>query len=97
MRALVTGAAGQDGTILCTQLSRQGTRVIGLVKPGTDTSLLQRYVPDVEVVEEPLVVGADDGRPPEQLHDVRHGLVSFPSANRPLAHSQQRSDLRLMH
>ena len=51
MRALVTGAAGQDGTILCTQLSRQGAHVVGMVKPGTDTSLLQRYVPDAEVVE----------------------------------------------
>ena len=51
MRALVTGAAGQDGTILCTQLSRLGAHVVGVVKPGTDTGLLQRYVPGIEVVE----------------------------------------------
>ena len=51
MRALVTGAAGQDGTILCTQLSRQGAHIVGVVKPGTDTGLVQRYVPGIELVE----------------------------------------------
>ena len=51
MRALVTGAAGQDGTILSTQLARQGATVIGLVKPGSDTTLLQRYVPEIALVE----------------------------------------------
>jgi len=54
VRALVTGAAGQDGTILCTQLRREGLDVVGLVKPGTDTSLLQRYVPDIAIVETDL-------------------------------------------
>jgi len=49
MRALITGAAGQDGTILATMLSRQGVDVIGLVKPGTDYSRLQRYVPSIEI------------------------------------------------
>ncbi|MBK9738965.1 MAG: GDP-mannose 4,6-dehydratase [Actinobacteria bacterium] len=51
MRALVTGAAGQDGTILATQLAREGADVVGLVKPGTDTSLLRRYVPAISVLE----------------------------------------------
>ena len=50
-RALVTGAAGQDGTILCTRLSREGAHVVGLVKPGTDSSLLQRYAPMMELLE----------------------------------------------
>jgi GDPmannose 4,6-dehydratase len=54
VRALITGAAGQDGTILSTQLRRDGWAVVGLVKPGTDTALLQRYVPDVVVVEADL-------------------------------------------
>ena len=49
MRALITGAAGQDGTILATTLARQGVDVIGLVKPGTDYSRLMRYVPGIEV------------------------------------------------
>lgn len=49
MRALITGAAGQDGTILATLLSRQGVDVIGLVKPRTEYSRLQRYVPSIEV------------------------------------------------
>jgi len=50
-RALVTGAAGQDGTILSTRLAREGAHVVGLVKPGTDTSLLLRYVPAMEILE----------------------------------------------
>ena len=51
MRALVTGAAGQDGTILCTLLAREGAHVVGLVKPGSNASDLVRYAPSVEVVE----------------------------------------------
>jgi GDPmannose 4,6-dehydratase len=51
MRALVTGAAGQDGTILCTMLAREGVSVAGLVKPGTDTTDLVRYAPSVDVVD----------------------------------------------
>ena len=51
MRALVTGAAGQDGTILADLLSREGAEVIGLVKPGTDTSVLRRYAPGILIME----------------------------------------------
>lgn len=51
MRALVTGAAGQDGTILCTMLAREDASVIAAVKPGTDTSVLRRYAPSVTVAE----------------------------------------------
>lgn len=71
MRALVTGAAGQDGTILTSQLARQGAAVIGLVKPGSDMSLLRRYAPAIEVVECDLGDGAQlrsavlDARPDE--------------------------------
>jgi GDPmannose 4,6-dehydratase len=54
MRALVTGAAGQDGTILCTLLEREGADVVALVKPGTDTTDLRRYVPGLTVVESDL-------------------------------------------
>ena len=51
MRALVTGAAGQDGTILSTLLTREGAHGIAAVKPGTDIDLLRRYAPAVEVVD----------------------------------------------
>lgn len=51
MRALITGAAGQDGTILSTMLHRQGADVVGLVKPGTDTHLLRRYFPDITILD----------------------------------------------
>ncbi len=51
IRALITGAAGQDGVILSTLLARTGTEVTGLVKPGTDYSLLSRYSPTTTVVE----------------------------------------------
>lgn len=51
VRALITGAAGQDGTILASMLSRQGARVTGLIKPGTAHSRLLRYVSDMEILE----------------------------------------------
>ena len=54
MRALVTGAAGQDGTILCTLLRREGADVTALVKPGTSTDHLLRYAPGTTVVEQDL-------------------------------------------
>ena len=57
MRALVTGAAGQDGTILSAQLCREGHEVVGVVKPGTDVDELVRYAPCLEVVECDLADG----------------------------------------
>ena len=54
MRALITGAAGQDGTILSHLLSRDGVQIVGLVKPGTDASALRRYAPEIEIIEADL-------------------------------------------
>lgn len=54
MRVLITGAAGQDGTILSTWLARQGAEVIGLIKPGTAHSRLREYVPDIQITETDL-------------------------------------------
>jgi GDPmannose 4,6-dehydratase len=51
VRALITGAAGQDGTILATRLAREGAEVVGLIKPGTDASLLLRYAPTTTIAE----------------------------------------------
>lgn len=51
MRALITGAAGQDGTILATMLARQGAHITGLVKPGTEYQRLLRYVPTIDIAE----------------------------------------------
>jgi len=51
MRVLITGAAGQDGTILSTLLEREGATVVGLVKPGTPYTRLQRYVPHMDILE----------------------------------------------
>ena len=51
MRVLITGAAGQDGTILSTLLHREGFPVWGLIKPGTDPSRLRTYVPDITILE----------------------------------------------
>ncbi len=48
--ALVTGAAGQDGILLAQMLLADGYRVRGLVKPGTDSSVLHRYADAVEIV-----------------------------------------------
>ena len=50
MKALITGVAGQDGTLLSQQLLAEGFEVVGLVKPGHDTSTLLRYAPQITVV-----------------------------------------------
>lgn len=51
MRALITGVAGQDGTILSTMLAREGVEIYGLIKPGTRHDRLLRYVPAAHIVE----------------------------------------------
>jgi GDPmannose 4,6-dehydratase len=51
MRVLITGASGQDGTIMSTLLARDGASVVGFVKTGTPHSRLQRYVPEIQIVE----------------------------------------------
>ena len=50
MRALITGVAGQDGTILSALCDREGVDVVGVVKPGTDLTRLRAYCPGIEVV-----------------------------------------------
>ena len=51
MRVLITGAAGQDGTILASWLARENIDVTGVVKPGTPYARLQRYVPSIDIAE----------------------------------------------
>ena len=74
MKALITGVAGQDGTLLSQQLLSEGFDVVGLVKPGMDTATLLRYAPQVTVVEcdlgdaialEELIVG----QRPDQIYN----------------------------
>ena len=84
MRALVTGAAGQDGTILCTTLDRDGVQVVAVVKPASDVSLLQRYVPTAHVLEVDLADGAGlraavADSAPEQIYNL--GGFTSPSAS----------------
>ena len=52
--ALITGAAGQDGTLLAAYLSRAGHKIVGVVKPGADTDRFRQYVPTATVVEHDL-------------------------------------------
>ena len=58
MRHLITGAAGQDGTILAALLGRGGDEVIALVKPETDCQALLAHAPRARIVEVDL---ADSG------------------------------------
>ena len=54
MRVLITGVAGQDGTILAHALEREGAVAVGLVKPGHDShdvARLKRYAPSLEIRE----------------------------------------------
>ena len=66
-RALITGAAGQDGTILSALLAHEGIETVGLIKPGTDVQVLRRYAPAVTVVEADL---ADTDRLLELVVDI---------------------------
>jgi GDPmannose 4,6-dehydratase len=50
-RALITGVAGQDGTILSQALIKDGYSVTGLIKPGTGADTLLRYAPEVRIFE----------------------------------------------
>lgn len=52
--ALITGAAGQDGTMLSAYLTRAGFQVVGVVKPGTDVERFRRYVPSAIIHEQDL-------------------------------------------
>ena len=63
MRALVTGATGQDGVILASLLAASGVETVGLVKPGASVEQLLAYAPDVTVVEVDLI-------DPDALHSV---------------------------
>jgi len=49
MKALITGVAGQDGTLLSQMLLADGFEVVGLVKPGHDAAILRSYAPDATV------------------------------------------------
>jgi len=51
VRVLITGVAGQDGTILATKATNAGDEVVGLIKPGTDPTELHRYAPATTIVE----------------------------------------------
>jgi GDPmannose 4,6-dehydratase len=51
---VITGAAGQDGSILARSLRLEGSSVFGLVKPYQDSAdlvRLNRYAPGIEIVE----------------------------------------------
>ena len=50
-KALITGVAGQDGTILSQILIGEGYHVTGLIKPGTGADALLRYAPEVKILE----------------------------------------------
>lgn len=50
VRALITGAAGQDGILLARMLERDGVEVVGLVRDPADAADLLRYAPRTTVV-----------------------------------------------
>ena len=50
---------------------------------------------DVEVVEEPLVVGPDDRRPPQHLDDRRDGPVHLPASDGAFVHADEDGEVRL--
>lgn len=71
-RVVITGAAGQDGTILAALLARTRTEVVGLVKPGTDHQHLSDYAPAMTVLEADL---ADFPRIREVIREVQPARI----------------------
>lgn len=66
MRVLITGVAGQDGTILAHLLNKEGTETLGLVKPSHSTEelgLLRACAPGMGIRE-------CDLRDQDQLHEI---------------------------
>lgn len=54
MRVLITGVAGQDGTILSHLLSNEDAEIVGIVKPGhksADLDRLKRYASQMQIIE----------------------------------------------
>jgi len=51
---------------------------------------------DIKVVEEPLVVGADNGRPPEHLMHGRGRVVAFPARHGAITDANPFSDRDLV-
>jgi GDPmannose 4,6-dehydratase len=74
-RALVTGVAGQDGTILSKSLLAEGYQVVGLIKPGTSADMLLRYAPEVNIREVEL---SDQDQLEKTIVDVDpHEIFNF--------------------
>jgi GDPmannose 4,6-dehydratase len=88
MRVLITGAAGQDGTILSTMLERQGIEVFALVKPDTDVEPLKRYAPSAHILEIDLandqdLIGAVVEHAPHQIFNFGGISSIMESVNHP--------------
>jgi GDPmannose 4,6-dehydratase len=49
--ALVTGAGGQDGVLLCRLLVREGARAVGMVRSADGAQRLAQFAPGTEVVQ----------------------------------------------
>jgi GDPmannose 4,6-dehydratase len=49
--ALVTGAGGQDGVLLCRLLVRKGIRAVGMVRSATDRERLEALAPGTEPID----------------------------------------------
>ena len=74
-RALITGVAGQDGTILSQSLLAEGYEVVGLIKPGTSADMLLRYAPEVSIREVEL---SDQDQLEKVIVDVNpHEIYNF--------------------
>jgi GDPmannose 4,6-dehydratase len=74
-KVLITGVAGQDGTILSQALIAEGHQVVGLIKPGTGADLLLRYAPEVTILEVEL---SDQDHVEKTVVDVNpHEIYNF--------------------
>ena len=95
MRVLITGAAGQDGTLLASLAGREAVDVFGLIKPGTDASLLRSYSPRIDIAEVDLADGAGLR---DVLKDVRPSHVyNFGGFTSPAASWEHPDEVRAIN
>lgn len=83
MRALITGAAGQDGTLLSRLLVTEGADVLGLVRSAESGDGLRQLVPGVEVavadvIDRDRVTAIVESWRPDEIYN----LAGFSSVGR---------------
>ena len=92
-KVIVTGAAGQDGLILSSKLSKLGAEVLGIVRDGKQADKFQNYVPEASVKS---FDSSDNGTIELLLKDFNPNQIYHLSSKSSVANSWVESEETLM-